>query len=286
MVLFSKFGKTVKDLFKTDKYELNRTISVNCASGNTEWTTECSFPVADGEQTTELAKYKLTDSTFGNIEIEIPNVDPKKVDYQFPKYQEGLKVNFVVEEEKSKTALKEGGAFDGAKFSLKGEYIKDKLAGKACLAAGSNKSLQAELAYELSEGCWVGGEVKYVMEKDMDYSAGVHLPLGNMTIDGKYDIRKQNANVKLHQSYCDTGAVAAEFNYDVEKMNASTSLGGAWKLDDNCNLQGYVKNTGNTYLLFKYKVSEHITASAGTSFDLSKMQQDGVDVHCKINIEA
>ena len=37
--------------------------------------------------------------------------------------------------------------------------------------------------------------------------------------------------------------------------------------------QGFVKNTGNTYLLFKYKISEYITASAGTSLDLSKLQQ-------------
>lgn len=285
MVLFSKFGKTVKDLFKTDKYELNRTVSVTCKSENTEWSTECSFPLAGGA-TKEKAVYKQTDASFGTVEIEVPNSKPKKIDYQFPKFKDGLKVNFVVAEEDSKDEIVSGGALYGAKVSLKGEYATDKIAGKMCAETGDKTTLQAEVAYELSEGCWAGGEVKCVLEGDLQYSMGAHVPYGKIMTDVKTDFVKQEVNVKLHNQYCDTGAVAADFNYDINEQSATTSIGGAWSLDDKCDVQGFVKNTGNTYLLFKYKISEYITASAGTSLDLSKLQQEGVDIHCKINVDA
>jgi len=288
MVLFSKFGKTVKDLFKTDKYELNRTISVKCTSENTEWSTECSFPLAEGA-TKEKAVYKQTDPTIGNVEIEIPNTKPKKIDYQFPKFQEGLKVNFVVAEEEFKGSASEiisVGGLNGAKISLIGEYQKDQIAGKVCAEAGDNITLKAEMAYELSEGCWGGGEIKYLVDGDAEYHLGAHVPYGKVMADVKADIMKQKVNLKLHNQYCDTGAVAAEFSYDIDKQSATTSLGGAWTLDEKCDVQGFVKNSGNTYLLFKYKLSEYITASAGTSIDLSQLQQDGVDLHCKISVDA
>jgi len=285
MVLFSKFGKTVKDLFKTDKYELNRTVSVKCKSENTEWSTECSFPLAGGA-TKEKAVYKQTDPTFGTVEIEVPNTKPKKIDYQLPKFQDGLKVNFVVAEEDKKDEIVSGGSLLGAKVSLEGEYAKDKIAGKFCAETGDKTTLQAEIAYELSEGCWGGGEVKYVLDGDLQYHLGAHVPFGKIMTDVKADFVKKMVNVKLHNQYCDTGAVAAEFNYNIDKQSATTSIGGAWSLDEKCDVQGFVKNTGNTYLLFKYKLSEYITASAGTSLDLSKLQQDGVDIHCKINVDA
>jgi len=288
MVLFSKFGKAVKDLFKTDKYELNRTISVECKSANTEWSTECSFPL-DGGDNKEKAKYKHVDPTFGTIEFEWPNTEPKKVDYQFPKFQEGLKVNFVVAEEGKKDSVSEfvsPGALSGKKFSLKGEYQKDKVAGKLCAETGTDTTLQAEVAYELADGCWGGGEVKYVLDGDLNYHLGAHIPYGKIMTDVKADFAKKKVNVKLHNQYCDSGAVAAEFNYDVEKQSTTTSIGGAWNLDEKCDVQGFVKDSGNTYLLFKYKLNEYITASAGTSLDLSQPQQEGVDLHCKISVNA
>jgi len=286
MVLFSKFGKAVKDLFKTDKYELNRTISVECKSDNTEWSTECSFPIGGGA-TEEKAKYKQTDPTFGTVEIEMPNTKPKKFDYQLPELQKGLKVNFVLAEEANKDIDSEVvSSGTSAKFSVTGEYQKDQIAGKICAEMGKDKTVTAEMAYELSEGCWGGGEVKYIHEGDHEYHIGAHVPFGKIMADVKYDFVKQKANVKLHNQYCETGAVAAEFNYDHEKQSTTTSIGGAWKLDDNCDVQSFVKNTGNTYFLFKYKVSDYITASAGTSLDISKPQQDGVDIHCKINVTA
>jgi len=287
MVLFSKFGKTVKDLFKTDKYELNRTISVKCQSDNTEWSTECSFPLAEGD-TKEKAVYKQTDSTFGTVEIEIPNTKPKKIDYQFPKFKDGLKVNFEVAEEETKEVneIISGGGLYGAKISIKGEYQKDQIAGKVVVEAGDNKTLQAEVAYELSEGCWAGGEVKYALDGDLEYHLGAHITYGKVMTDVKADFVKQKVNVKLHNQYFDSGAVAADFNYNIGKQLATTSIGGAWKLDEKCNAQGFVKNTGNTYLLLKYKLSDHITASTGTSFDLSQLQQDAVDVHFKIEVNA
>jgi len=285
MVLFSKFGKTVKDLFKTDKYELNRTVTVTCKSENTEWSTECSFPL-DGGDTKEKAVYKQADPSFGTLEIEVPKNKPKKIDYQFPKFQDGLKVNFVVAEEDNKEEIASGGALYGAKISLKGEYAKDKIAGKICAETGDKTTLEAEVAYELSEGCWGGGQVKYELDGDLQYHLGAHVPYGNIMTDVKADFKKKQVNVKLHNQYCDTGAVAAEFNYNIDTKSPTTSIGGAWSLDEKCNVQGFVKNTGNTYLLFKYKISEFITASAGTSLDLSKLQQDGVDIHCKINVDA
>jgi len=287
MVLFSKFGKTVKDLFKYDKYELNRTVSVKCKSDNTEWSAECIMPLQEGGHTSEKAVYTQIDPSFGTIKFEIPNIKPKKIDYQLPKLKDGLKVNLEVAEEKSKDyELTTVGGYWGAKFTLKGEYEQDHLAGKLTAVAGNDLSLQAEFAHEVTEGCWVGGEVRYVAEKDMDYHVGLHAPIGNVMVDARADIRKQKVNLKLHNKYSDNGAVAAEFDYDVQDQKTSSKVGGAWQLDEKCNAQGYIKHNGNTYLLLKYKLSENLTASAGTSFDLNKIKQDGLNLHWKINIEA
>jgi len=287
MVLFSKFGKTVKDLFKYDKYELNRTVSVKCKSDNTEWSAECIMPLQEGGHTSEKAVYTQIDPTFGTIKFEIPNIKPKKIDYQLPKLKDGLKVNLEVAEEKSKDyELRTVGGYWGAKLTLKGEYEQDHLAGKVTAEAGNDVSLQAEFAHEVTEGCWVGGEVRYVVEKDLDYHVGLHAPIGNVMVDARADIRKQKVNLKLHNKYSDNGAVAAEFDYDVQDQKTLSKVGGSWKLDEKCNAQGYIKHNGNTYLLLKYKLSENLTASAGTSFDLNKIKQDGLNLHCKINIEA
>jgi len=289
MVYFSNFGKTVKDLFKKDKYELNRTISVKCTSEDTEWTTECSFPASAEEKSSAKAIYKYSDKSYGTVKVEVPNVKPKKLDYQTPSLMDGLKVNFLVEHPDKKSGKESQGQMDcskccDCKFSLKAEYEQERVMGKVCAEMGQTDSVKAELAAEV-KGFWLGGEVKYEVGGGLkEYSTGVHCKMGDTQFDAKTNFEK--FNIKMHKEYCSTGELAAEYDLDLQSRTPEVSVGGRWKLDDKCGVQGYVSSGGNTYMLYNHKLSDRLTASLGTSFDIANLQQDKVSVHYKFEMEA
>jgi len=294
MVLFSKFGKTVKDLFMEDKYELNRTVSVKNTSGSTEWTTEVGFPVNKKGKSNAKVVVKNEDKKFGTCEIEFSKNKPKKFCYQTPKLMDGLKVKMLIEEKENKATGKLG--IDcGANLALKAEYEQDKLAGIICADLGETDKITLEGATEV-KGAWIGGEAVLNPGAIESCSVGIHYQLGDKTqIDFKADVFKadvkenmnneQKLNIKVHQKYSDTGEVAVEYDMDMQKNEPTmVSIGGRWKLDEKCTTQAFLTMKGPTYLLYKHKLSDHLTASLGTSFDLRNLEN--VNVHYKLEMEA
>lgn len=282
MVLFSKFGKTVKDLFKTDKYELNRTLSVKGTSGSTEWTTEAGFPVADEGESSAKLVCKHEHEKYGGIELNVEKTKPNKLDYATPNMMEGLKINLVAEETKTAETGKLGVAI-GANLSLKAEYEKGQLAGKVCAEVGEKEKLTAEVATEL-KGVWIGGEVSFCGTSLEKYSAGVHYELGDTQFDFNTNFAK--CNLKVHKKYCSLGEVAAEYDFDTKEDKTTVKLGGKWVLDEKSSTQGFLTSAGNTYLLYKHKLTDRLTATLGTSFDIRQFQQENVNIHCKLEMEA
>jgi len=281
MVLFSKFGKTVKDLFKTDKYELNRTLSINGTSGSMAWTTEASFPVEKGEDSAKLV-WKHKDDKFGAVELSLQNTKPNKLDYATPSLMEGLKVNLIAEQPKS-DRIGLLGVNLGANLSLKAELQQGQLAGKLCAEVGEKEKLTAEVATEV-KGVWMGGEVSVSGKGLEKYCAGVHYQLGDTQFDFNTDFAK--CNLKVHKEYCSMGEVAAEYDYDTKEDKTTVKLGGKWMLDEKSTTQGFLTSSGNTYLLYKHKLTDRLTASLGTSFDIRNFQQENVNVHYKLEMKA
>jgi len=281
MVLFSKFGKTVKDLFKTDKYELNRTLSVKGTSGTMQWETEAGFPVETGEGSAKLV-WKHKDEKFGAVELSIQNTKPNKLDYATPSLMEGLKVNLIAEQPKSaRVGLL--GVDIGANLSLKAELQQEQVAGKLTAAVGEKEKLTAEVAAQL-RGVWVGGEVSVGGNGLWKYCAGVHYQLGDTEFDFNTDFEK--CDLKVHKEYCSIGEVAAEYDYDTKEDKTTVKLGGKWILDEKSTTQGFLTSSGDTYLLYKHKVTDRLTASLGTSFDIRNFQNENINVHCKLEMKA
>jgi len=278
-VLFSNFGKTVTDLFKTKKYELNRTVSVKNTSGNTEWTTEVGFPVTEEGKSDAKVLIKQSHKNYGNLELEVSKSKPNKVDYRTPNLAEGLKTNIVIEEKKDGKVGMLGDI--GMNLALKVEYEKGNLAGKIC---AENEKLSAEGAIEY-RGAWFGGEATFSVDGWLrELLCGVHYQMGDTQLDLKMTCK--SLNIKTHKQYCSTGEVAAEFETDIKTFAPKCSLGGKWKLDEKCTTQGFLTSEGNAYLLYKHKLTERLTASLGTSFDVSNLHGENVNIHYKLEMEA
>jgi len=289
MVLFSKFGKTVKDLFKKDKYELNRTLSVKNTSGSTEWTTEVGFPVDEEEKSNAKVIFKHANETFGTSEIEVSKTKPNKFGYTTPTLMDGLKVKASIDEQK-KSGTGKLNIDTGANLSIEAEYELDKFSGKICANVGEEDKLTVEGATEF-KGAWIGGEAVINPGGIEGCSVGIHYQLGDTQLDLKADIMEntkseQKLNIKLHKQYSEDTEFALEYDMDMQTNMPGITAGGKWKLDDKGTSQVMLTSEMKSYLLYKHKLTDHLTASLGTSFDLKNLQGENVNVHYKLEMEA
>jgi len=276
MVFFGDFGKTVTDLFKKKKYELNKTLKVTAKSSNTEWISESTFPVKAGGSLTSKNTYKYKDKKFGALELELNNASAK-FDYETPKLVEGLKTNVVVE---------------SPNVSLKGKYnCKDTMAkGKATVKVDSTDtskaSVSAEVSAELQPNLFVGGELKYSNGKGLqDYSVGAHYVKGETQLTLKTSNNFDSVNVQLYKKYSESGEVAANYDMDLNSYAPTCTVGGKLKLDGGkSHVQGCVKSDGLVYMLYKHQLSDRLAGSVGTTFNIQNVED--VNLHYKFEFEA
>jgi len=270
MVFFSDFGKTVSDLFKTKDYELKRSVKLKCKSENTEWTTESTFPIAEAENATSKTKYKQTLDKFGAIQLEIPSTKPMKLDYETPNVVDGLKLNLISE---------------AKEVSVEAEYQQGQNAAKFSVTTGlgfSKVGLTAEYAREI-KGFWVGADMEYDNEKGVKgYNAGIHYKTSDTQVSCQGN--QENLQLQLHSKYSETGELAANWEMDMDK-NQLVSVGGKWNIDAKSSVQGFVNSEGNTYCLYKHKISDYCTAHLGSTFQMTNVP-DNVNVHYKLEFVA
>jgi len=250
---------------------LNRSIKLKCSSGTTEWTTESSFPISEDGKITSKATYKQTDKTLGAIKIEAPNTKSMKIDYETPKVVDGLKVNMICELPKA---------------SIKCKYAEGPNAAKLCLESSkenpSKVGLTAEVAREI-QGLWVGGEIKCnTADGVTGWNAGTNYELSDTKLSMKSSL--EVLDVQLHKKLQE-GEVAAHYNLSYKDRAYLVSVGGKWDVDDKSSVQGFVQSDGNTYLLYKHKISDQLTAHMGTTFSMNKTN-DNVNVHYKVEFKA
>lgn len=272
MVFFSDFGKKVSDLFKKKDYELQRSVKLKCKSGKTEWTTESRFAIEVDGQSTTKTKYKQNSGKFGAITLEIPNNKPMKVDYETPNLMDGLQMNLISE---------------ASKVSLETECERGQIAAKCSVSTStSNPSklgLTAEVARDIG-GLWFGGEVEYDTEEGpKGYMAGVSYTDSDTQVVLQGNLKE--LKVHLHSKCSETGEVAADYHMDLKENIRMVSVGGKWQVDEKCSVQGFIQSDGNSYLLYKHKLSDYCTAHFGSTFGCSSVK-DNVNVHYKLEFTA
>jgi len=277
MVFFADYGKTVTDLFKLKKYEFHRTLKVTAKSENTEWTSESKFPVAKGAGGTISSKntYKQTDSKLGALEVEL-ETKKAKFDYETPELCKGLKTNVVVEY---------------PNVSLKGKYTcssygKGKATVKVDSTDTSKASATVEASTELQPNLFLGGEAKYCSVKGLtSYAVGAHYVKGDTQLTFRTGNNFDAVNVQLFKKFSEAGEVAADYDMDLNSYAPTCTVGGKYKLEGGVShVQGCVKSDGFMQMLYKHKLSDRLSGSVATTFNLAKVED--VNLHYKFEFEA
>lgn|ERR1719382_33867 len=277
MVFFKDFGKTVSDLFKADKYELNRTMQVTAKSGSTEWVTKTV--ITDKGAMKNKLTYKQSDKTFGSAEVIVPTKGNLEVKYTTPKLADGLKTDLVLKQ---------------PCVDMKNKYTRGSIQSESCATFNSDTTSLDALYLDASvgvEGFSVGGAVKIKpgAEKALaDYNVGLQYnPSEKSTLALTTANRCDNISSSFWYRYSDCGELGARYNLNLEKPgNPQVEVGGRWKIDDKGTLQGVVGAGGRAMFLYKHKVSKGMTASLGASLDTSSLSADSTKVHYKLEFTA
>jgi len=278
MVFFKDFGKTVSDLFKADKYELNRTMQVTAKSGNSEWVTKTVI-TEKGAMKNKLT-YTQRDKTFGAAEVVVPTKGSLEIKYTTPKLADGLKTDLVLKQ---------------PCLDLKNKYTRGSIKSQSTTTFNTDRNspsvdcLYGDASVTM-EGFSVGGSVKIKPGADQalaDYNVGLqYSPSDKCTLALTTANRMDHISSSIWYKYSDCGELGARYNLNIEKMgNPQVEVGGRWKVDDKGTLQGVVRAGGGAMCLYKHKLSKSMTASLGASIGQA-MTADSTKVHYKLEFTA
>jgi len=273
MVFFKDFGKTVTDLFKGDKYKLDRTLNIKAKNDASEWETKTVLSSA-GAMKTKLI-YKQSDPSLGAVEVTVPTKGNLQVDYTTPSIAKGLKTNIVVKQ---------------PTVDVKGKYTNGALQAKAECTLNANTTsveqvyVDAAMAYE---GFTVGASamVKPGSESMLaDWNVGIQYakdPETTVSITTAQSCEK--VTTSLWRKYSANSEVAARYTLDLENpASPNIEVGGKWKVDEKGSVQGVLRTGGEACLLYKHVLSSRLTGSLGAVFDTKSFAADSTSVNYKL----
>jgi len=276
MVFFKDFGKTVTDLFKADKYKLDRTLQVTARADATEWVTKTV--VRDGKVKNKLT-YKQSDKTFGAVEVEVPTGGTPEIKYTTPSLCEGLKSDLIL---KNPTV------------DLKGKYTRGSIQSEVKATLNTNKAALKSVYLDASvgvEGFSVGGALKVQpgAEKPLaDYNVGLqYTPSDSSTLALTTENQCDQISTSFWYRFSPKGEICARYNLDLDKPgNPQVELGGKYKVDEKGTVQGVVQSDGAAMFLYKHNVSDSVTASLGAAFDSKTFSAESTSIHYKLEFAA
>jgi hypothetical protein len=277
MVFFKDFGKTVTDLFKSDKYELDRTLEVKSKNSNSEWSTKSKIS-QNGALSSKLT-YKQSDKSFGAVEVKVPTKGNVEIDYTTPKLVDGLKSNVILCQ---------------PKLDLKGKYtngaVQSQVQATLLTDDPSVDTIYVDGSLNL-DGFSVGASAKLKPQSDKmlnDYNVGVNYQQNK---DTTISVTTSNECNKIATSfwnrYSPDAELAARYELDLDQPRVpQVEVGGRWKVDEKGTLQGFVRTGGQMMVLYKHKMSARMTASLGATLDTKSFSANSTKVHYKLNFEA
>jgi len=263
MVFFEDFGKTVRDLLNKGDYE-GHGMTLTCTTENSKLSTECLFPGGN--------KLSAADKRYGNIKLEALDKLGKRFEYNSPTLMEKFNVRFGI---------------SNSEGALSTDYIEEQLGAKCKVELlarrGDNLTFTGEVAKEM-QGLWIGGELKCnTVDGLKGAKVGMHYEKDDTELSFRTDF--DELNVQLWKNYCSRGSMAANYDLDLNCERALVSVGGIFHLDEQCLIRGFLQSDGNTYLMYRQKLSDQLSASVGTSFVLHKIMSN-VNVSYRLEFEA
>lgn len=274
MVFFKDFGKTVTDLFKGDKYKLNRTLKIKAQNTSSEWETK-TVVQGSGSMSTKLV-YKQSDASLGAVEITVPTKGNLEVDYATPSMTKGLKTNIVLKQ---------------PNVDVKGKYqtgaFKSKCEARLNVDAASLDSIYADASMGF-EGFTVGGSVKLKPSDEnsmlADYNVGIQYAKDpDTTISVATASRCDKVTTSFWRRYSPSAEIAARYTLDLEQPgNPQVEVGGKWKVDSKGTVQGVLRTGGEACLLYKHVLSSRLTASLGAVFDTKSFAADSTSMNYQL----
>jgi hypothetical protein len=277
MVFFKDFGKTVTDLFKPDKYKLNRTVEVKASSAQAEWTTKTVINPT-GQLSSKLT-YKQCDASLGSVEIKVPTKGNMEIDYQVPEKVDGLKTNIVICQ---------------PNMDLKAKYKRSSFKSHVKLQMNTEKTRVDSVYADASigfEGLTLGGAAKLKPGADTplaDYNVGlVYEQNSDTSISVTTSDCCDSISASFWRRYSPSLELAARVGLAVESIaHPCVELGARWKCDENGTVQGVLSTNGDAMFLYKHKLSKMLTASLGCQVDTKTMKASSTSVHYKLLFNA
>lgn len=282
MVFYKDFGKTVRDLFKNDKYEFKRTLEVKAKSSPTEWTSKTV--IKDDGSISSKHTYKQSDDSLGSWEIKVPTQGNLEVDYQAPKLIEGLKTNLVMQT---------------PNLDLKGKYKNTNLLGRFNCSSEFKATMNTETTS--LEKMYIDGSMAFESVSvggSATFRTGP-MSLSDYTVGLTYTQSKDTNIAVTTSSNCNNIAtsfyrrvgpeteVACRYNLNVQKPGEpSFEIGGRYQVDESGLVQGFVNPGGNAFMLYKHALSSRLNASLGAVVDTKTWAAGSAKVHYKLEFTA
>lgn len=277
MVFFKDFGKTVTDLFKGDKYKLNRTLKVKAKNDASEWETKTVLSNS-GSMSTKLV-YKQSDPSFGAVELTAPTKGNLEVDYCTPSLAKGLKTNIVVKQ---------------PNVDIKGKYENGAFQSKCEARLNADTTTLASVYVDAAmgfEGFTVGASAKVQPGDDnmlADYNVGIQYAKDpDTTISVQTASKCDKVTTSFWRRYSPGAEVAARYTLDLDQPGKpEVEVGGKVKIDDKGTIQGVLGTNGEASLLYKHVLSSRLTASLGAVFDTASFASDSTTLNYQLEFNA
>lgn len=258
LVFLNDFNKRAKDLWKTKKFQFNRSLKVTVdKKNNINW--EAEHVLKDEEVPKSKVVLKQTEEGLGNLELEWGSKAR-------PKFT-------LTTEELAKDSKLELCVSGGEEGSLEAEYGQENYA--ANLKAEykeANLTVEGQASVKWEKITFGAGGVLDTSDGSLSqYNVGVRL---DQDEDRTYVLRSQEKLNKLEVAFYNKvskdSEIGAQVNIDINKGKIGAELGGSYVMDESTKLRYSVNSEANVQLAYEYKFSSNVKGYLGTTYSLTE----------------
>lgn len=256
-LLFGKFGNSVSDLFKDDKFPVDaNTVKFTTKSSNgLGWTYTSKLAKA---VTSDLQlKYKSKD--FGSTEIKSGTSGDITAKLNLDKFFKGAVFKIEAEDSKKKPQ----------QLGLVAEYRQDAFSASASV---DNKKVIKASAVISADGLSVGGsaDASFASEfKLTDFNAGVQYEQADLTAAIVTSDSTNAVALTVNHVISQEVTFATEGKYSFKDGSKSLTVGGKIALDKETVIKGKLQNSGDLSASFEHQLRSYAKLSLFSKFNVS-----------------
>jgi len=258
VVFWEDFTKRATDLWKSKKFQFNRTLNVKVDSGN-NITWEGNHVLKDESKADSKITLTQKQDGFGQLKLEWGAPAKTKFELKTSELVDNSEVKLTVENpEKGNLEVTYGQADWSAKVDA--QYKSKNLLLEA----------QASFAWEkVTVGLHGVFDSSGSALKEAD--VGVRL---DQDADRTYVLRSKDMfnelEVAFYNKVSGDSEIGAEVDINMSKGAIAMKLGGSYKLDDSSKLRYNIDSGANVQAAYEYKFSKNVTGYLGTQYSLTE----------------